>query len=240
MADLSKADLRKADLHKGEPWVSWLETELARQLCPISAPDSLWRQIHEQRRPLRVRPRYALNREHWAAWSLATAALLMLSAGLVWLLGMTRDSSVDLETLAGRELRGLANGTGKIDIRSSDPREIQTWVKANADIDVQLPDHAGFGNEGVRLLGARMFQFRKLPVALIAYRTGDAYAAMLVSDRHAASPRHASLSEHTSGDVMLYSWSQGADDYAIAFGGMKEPRRPCLLCHVDPAALIIR
>ena len=207
---------------------SWLETELTGQLCPISAPDSLWSRIHEQRRPLRVRPR------RWAAWSVATAAVLMLSAGLVWLLGMTRDPSADLEALAGGELRGLANGTGKIDIRSSDPREIQNWVKARADIEIQLPDHAG-----VRLLGARMFRMGKSPVALIAYRTGDAYAAMLVSGKHAAGPEHASLSEHTSGDMVLYSWSQGADDYAIAFGGTKEPRRPCLLCHVDPAALMV-
>lgn len=64
---------------------SWLEGELKRELRPISAPDDLWSRIHEQRRPLRVRP------NPWRAWSIAMASLLLLLAGLVWRLGATRD-----------------------------------------------------------------------------------------------------------------------------------------------------
>ncbi|HVW10264.1 MAG TPA: hypothetical protein VHC90_16870, partial [Bryobacteraceae bacterium] len=60
-----------------------LEAELARQLGAVRAPDSLWLRIHEQRRPLRVRP------NPWKTWSIAGASLLALLAGLAWRLGAT-------------------------------------------------------------------------------------------------------------------------------------------------------
>ena len=207
-----------------------LETELARQLCPISAPDSLWHQIHQQRRPLRVRP------HPWTKWSIAAAALLMLLAGLVWRLGATRGPSEDLEMLAGRELRGVANGSGRIDIRSSDPGEIQRWVKAKLDVDVRLP-----GNEAVRLLGARVIRLERLSIAAITFRVGDEFAAMLVTGRQRSftGSTHASLRIRSAGDMLLYSWSVGREDYAMAFGDTSAPKQPCLLCHASPPALIL-
>lgn len=66
----------------------WLEGELKRDLRPVSAPDELWARIHEQRRPLRVRP------HPWRVWSIAMASLLILLAGLVWHLGAARQVSV--------------------------------------------------------------------------------------------------------------------------------------------------
>jgi hypothetical protein len=58
---------------------TWLEGQLSRQLCPVSAPDALWNRIHEQRRPLRVRPQRHLM------WTFAAAlALLVLAAGMFW------------------------------------------------------------------------------------------------------------------------------------------------------------
>jgi hypothetical protein len=64
---------------------SCLESELKRELRPVSAPDELWARIHEQRRPLRARP------NPWRIWSIAMASLLILLAGLVWRLGAARD-----------------------------------------------------------------------------------------------------------------------------------------------------
>src|SRR4051794_39038285 len=116
------------------PSNSWLEGELSRQLAPLAAPDSLWRLIHEQRRPLRVRT------SPWRTWSLAAAVVLMLVAGLVWRLGATRGRTSDLEALAARELSGMTAGTLRSDILSSDPEEIRRWIKARLDVDLRLSD----------------------------------------------------------------------------------------------------
>jgi hypothetical protein len=217
---------------------SWLESELSRQFCPVPAPDALWRRIHEQRRPLRVRP------TRWMTWSVAIVSLLVLVGGLVWRFGVTRDPSADLEALAAREMRDLANGSGEIDIRSTDPREIQRWVKAKSGIDIQLPRDPAFWKDAVRLVGARVTQSAGSSVVVVTYRVGNDFAAMLVTDRRLgltqnASPAHTSLRGKSTGDMRLYSWSAGAEDYAIAFTNMKEPDRACLLCHANSPALMV-
>jgi hypothetical protein len=210
---------------------SWLEKELAGQLCPVSAPDTLWRGIHEQRRALRVRPRF------WMP--LATAALVTVVSVLSWRYGVPRDPASDLERLAGRELRGLADGSAKTDIRSTDPQEITTWIRERSDIDVRLPDHSATGNKAVRLVGARMTDVDRHRVAVITYRVGDDLAAMLVAHAGSKGPSHASPRIRSTKDMSLYSWSAGSDEYTIAFGGIEESQRACLLCHVVPPAVML-
>ena len=219
--------------------VRWLEQELARELCPVTAPDGLWDRIHEQRRPLRVMP------NPLRTWSIAAAALLMLLAGLVWRLGATRDPAADLEAMAARELRGM-NGSRNVDLRSGDPAEIRSWVQARLGIDVRLASLPLRGDAEVRLLGARLLRSRQFAAAAIDYRVGDDLAVLVVTERH-ATIRQIAWSAHTpprystAGNIALYSWSLGAADYAIAFGSARQPRRGCLLCHADlPATLLIR
>ncbi len=97
-----------ADLRRG------LEAELARQLAPVSAPDSLWDRIHEQRRPLRVRPR------PWRAWfvggmSIAVAATLLLLAGFALRAGSSPGHAGPIET--AREFRALASAWRLVQVR---------------------------------------------------------------------------------------------------------------------------
>jgi len=197
----------------------WLEAELARQFRPVSAPDALWNRIHEQRRPLRVRP----ERHLIAMWSVAAVALLILAAGMFWRLGVTRDPSEE--------------------ISSSDAQQIRSWVKAKANIDIRMPDGSPFGNHAVRLLGARIIRMQQYSVAVVNYRVGSESAAMLVTDHHATgesrNPGHTSPRISNTANTTLYSWSLGADDYTIAFSGAREPRAACLLCHVNTPALML-
>jgi anti-sigma factor RsiW len=165
-------------------------------------------------------------------------------AGLVWRLGAAREPAAELEILAQRELRGIANGSGEVDIRSGDPNEIQAWVKANSGIDIQLPDRPSFGNGTVCLIGARLLRSQKFPVAVISYRAGDTLATMLITDRRPGSggnlsARHAAFRTGIAENVRLYSWSDGRDDFAIAFGRPNDQRQPCLLCHGTTPALIV-
>ncbi|HEX3982172.1 MAG TPA: hypothetical protein VHX12_00620 [Acidisoma sp.] len=192
---------------------SWLEAQLSRQLCPVSAPDALWNRIHEQRRPLRVRPRLHLM------WSIAAFALLIVSTGMFWRLGLTRDPTEE--------------------ISSSDAQQIRTWVKAKSNIDIPLPDRSTFG----RILGARIVRLRQYSVAIINYKVGSESATMLVTNRHAIdegrNPGHTSPRVSQTANTTSYSWSLGPDDYTIAFTGAKESRAACLLCHVNTPALMV-
>ena len=222
------ADLRQGGLP------GWLEGELSRQLGPVSAPDSLWNRIHEQRRPLRARP------NPWKIRSIAAAALLALLAGLVWRLGATRDQGAELEALAQRELGGGSN----VDLRSGDPGKIRAWVRENSGIDIRLPDSGEFGSDAVRLVGAGLLRMQNAPVAVIRYQVGDTPAALLVTGRHADSGGtsglgHVAFRNEAAPGTRLYSWEAGAEDYALAFGSATDAERPCLLCHAASPALII-
>ena len=200
-----------------------LEAELARQLGAVSAPDSLWLRIHEQRRPLRVRP------NPWTAWSIAAASLLVLLAGLAWRLGATLTPRSDLALVARQELRDMANGTQKLDLRSADRAEIQRWVEARTGVDLKL---ASFAGEGAELCGARIFRSGGYSGAVISYRVDGHSAAMVVTaGSGTAGPRHTSFEEKVTGDILLYSWQREGGEYALAAMGAEKPHRPCLLCH---------
>lgn len=200
-----------------------LEAELARQLGAVSAPDSLWLRIHEQRRPLRVRP------NPWTAWSIAAASLLVLLAGLAWRLGATLTPRSDLALVARQELRDMANGTQKLDLRSADRAEIQRWVEARTGVDLKL---ASFAGEGAELCGARIFRSGGYSGAVISYRVDGHSAAMVVTaGSGTAGPRHTSFEEKVTGDILLYSWQREGGEYALAAMGTEKPHRPCLLCH---------
>lgn len=192
---------------------SWLEAQLSRQLCPVNAPDELWNRIHEQRRPLRVRPQRQLM------WSAAALALLIAAAGMFWSLGVTRDPQEE--------------------ITSTDAQQIRSWVKAKSNIDIPFPDRPTPG----RLVGARIVRLQQYSVAVINYRVGSESATMLVTNRHATdatrNPGHTSPRIGKAGDMALYSWSLGPDDYTIAFTGAQESRAACLLCHVNTPALMV-
>jgi anti-sigma factor RsiW len=205
-----------------------LEAELARQLGAVSAPDSLWLRIHEQRRPLRVRP------NPWTAWSIAAASLLVLLAGLAWRLGATLTPHPDLALVARQELRDMADGTQKLDLRSADRAEIQRWVEKRTGVDLKLTSFAG---EGAELCGARIFRSGGYSGAVISYRVDGHSAAMVVTaGSGTAGPRHTSLKEKTTGDILLYSWQRESGEYALAATGAEKSHRPCLLCH---AALLL-
>jgi len=214
-----------AERNAGVGMAPWLEMELARQLSPVAAPESLWDRIHvEHVQPV---PRRA-GGFRWELWPAAAALLLLASGGVIWQAG-ARDPVADMEKLATQELHQFHG----LDIRSEDPAEIQTWLKANANIDIALP-----GSGAVRLLGARLIPRRGAPVAAVAYRVGDNDATLLVSKKHwvfsgKAASKHVFSRIESAGGARFFSWRTREHVYTIASSMTKDPQAPCLLCHAN-------
>jgi hypothetical protein len=207
----------------------WLERELARQLAPVPAPDSLWDRINgRQRMP---RPGVSLD---WVFWAVAAAMAVLAFAGIERTLVRHRDPG----RLTDRDLAALAADSGEFDIRSGNLEETRAWVKAEADIDIDVPaGQPAADRGGVRLLGARLIRLRGLPIAAIGYRVGDDVATLFVSGRHAGLSGSTEVSKHLfsrttlAGGARLISWNMRSQTYAIAFSGATDPRGACLLCH---------
>jgi hypothetical protein len=210
----------------------WLEKELARQLAPVTAPESLWDRINQQQH--RPRRRIPVDR---AFWPVAAVMLLLAVAGIVRTIGVDRDP----ETLPAEELAviGTSGKSGAFDFRSDSFEAARKWVKAEANIDIDLPPgHRGADRGAVRLLGVRMARLRGLPIAAIDYQVGDAGATLFVSGKHGAArgeaaSRHVFLPTKSAADGRLYSWSMHNQIYAIAASGLENSHAACLLCHSD-------
>ena len=201
----------------------WLEIELARQMGPVAAPEALWERIHEQQAPRRG--------GSFRLWPVAAALLLMASGLVAWRISLARDPASAMEKLAEREFIALASGPQELDLRSGDPREIRTWAKAKANVDIELPRSGS-----VRLLGARLIRLNGSPVAAVAYNVGDSAATLLVSrnaDGGAAKKEHVFSRVESAGGARLVSWSMREQVYTIASSAAKDPEAACALCHAD-------
>jgi hypothetical protein len=200
------------------PESRWLEEELIHHLGPVEAPEELWNRI--QAPPVRRRS----NALGWAAWPVA--ALLAITAVTATVRQVMRAHAPvdDLNALATDELRELGSDPQKLDFHSSDPLAIQTWVTAKTNLRLTLPT----SNGAVRLLGARLIERDRAPIAAVAYRVGEERAALLIS--RATSGEGTARHVFTKG---LSSWSMRGQVYSLACSA-KDPRVACVLCHVNP------
>ncbi|HTS47482.1 MAG TPA: hypothetical protein VMH05_06035 [Bryobacteraceae bacterium] len=165
---------------KPETHKQWIEEELERSLRRVSAPEELWDRVQS---PQQARARL---RTRFMAW----AAVPMLMFVAVW----------------GTHSRN----NPAIQLHSSDPAEIRSWVKANTGLDVPL--HAG------NLAGAKVVSSH---TAEIAYRVAGRDVSLVVSDARPSARRNG----------RSVSWMSGGQTYLLACA---EPQdfKACVMCHV--------
>jgi hypothetical protein len=205
----------------------WLEKELARQLAPVTAPDSLWDRIN------RTRPT-PQRQGSWerAFWPVVAAMVLLALAGILRTFGAVHDP----DTLVERELAARAAASRGFDFRSESFDDIRKWAKAQANIDIDRPPSSA-DPDAARLLGVRLIQVRGLPVAAIDYRVGENAVTLFVSGRRAGLTGNTEASRHlfspanSAGDLRSVSWNMRNETYTIAFPGTKSFQAACLLCH---------
>jgi hypothetical protein len=221
----------------------WLERELARQLAPVAAPDSLWARINrKQRRRVRL-----ISPER-TFWPVAVAMALLALAGVLRTFSVNREP----DPLPEQELALLARPSGQFDFRSNSFAETRAWVKAQANIDIDVPAGQPAADRGaVRLLGTRIVRLHGLPVAAIDYRVGDQWATLFVSGKRAGLTGSAKASKHLLSQGRLVSWNMRSETYTIAysaagafsatgaFPGTGNSRGACLLCHANSPGVIL-
>ena len=188
----------------------WVELELAYELRPVDPPAELWARVS----PERLRKSHAPAGRVLPGSILAAAVLVIAAAtGLLWLLG--RGRSIDLERLAGEELRGPR----ALDLRSSDPAQINRWVRANTGADPGIPT-----GTPVRLAGARLIRRHGASIASVIYRAGNGTAVLLIA-RADPAPIRGALGHGRA------AWQSQGKSYALACSDPTEAALACLLCH---------
>lgn len=178
----------------------WLELELTEALRPVGAPRSLWERVQA--------PPPARGRVIWVAWPIAAMVAVMISAGMLWFVARSQEPAIDLRRLAVEQLHDPA----PLDLQSSDPSEIEGWMRREAGIQLSL---ATPGN--ARIVGARLIRTKGVRIGAVAYRAGGYDATLLVAHRA------------LRGDL----WRASGQSYALACASPDHPESACLLCHMS-------
>ena len=170
-----------------------IESVLRQELSPVAAPADLWERLEVRALSGMERRRKPLP--HKAFWSFASAAAVLV-LGSFFLLP-------------------------RHDFRSSNPAQIQAWVKANTGLEIPLQAAAGI--EYLQATGSS-------GQAEIACRIGNRPAKLTVSKSTggviAASEHHAI----TAGKKSI-SWSMSGQVYTLACATPDDLLVACALCH---------
>jgi hypothetical protein len=204
----------------------WIEKELARQLTPVGAPETLWDRIGGHEHGARMRPARRVSLP-WILWPVAAAVVLGALGGIV----IARNNE---DRFTERELALRAARTG-FDYRTRNFNDARVWVKKQAGIDIDLPaDHASGSDSAVQLIGVRMVESRGLPIAAIDYEVRGETATLFVSGKRAGlTGNDMGPSQHLRSRRGLTYWNMRNETYTIAFGSENNSRGACLLCHAN-------
>lgn len=183
----------------------WLELELAETLRPVRAPDELWERIS------RAEPRKT-RRSVVAAWPVAALLTMGIAAATLWFVAHGQEPPAGLNQLAAQVLRDES----PLELRSDNPQEIGRWMQNQTGLTLSVPE-----TTTARVLGARVIQHGKSPVAAVSYQVGQDSAVLLVARAGATSD---------SGHGQL-SWTSRGQTYAIASTNHERPTEACVLCH---------
>jgi len=208
----------------------WLELELAEELHPVAAPDELWERVRgaasaaefagaacgrgrlPHRPEARRKPAAAMAPAVWASWPIAAIVTLMIAAATLWLVAKGQEPGLDLRQLAIQELRAPR----AMDLRSSDPAQINDWIGREAGVEVGISERTG-----VRLTGARVIREVGARIAVVTYQVGDDTATLLVA-------RAGSSGDFGHGQLQ---WQARGQNYALATSHASRAEAACLLCH---------
>ena len=191
----------------------WLELELAEELRPAAAPDELWERVRvgiDKQAVAGMRPPVRRSR---TSWPIAAILTMAVAAATLWLVARGQDPGLDLRQMAILELRGAAPAQ----FSSSDPAEVNNWMRREAGIDLSLPEHSG-----ARITGARVIRKGESCVGVVSYKVGEDSATLLVT-------RAAASTESVHGHR---SWESNGLSYAVATSSAEHSDAACRLCHM--------
>ncbi len=213
----------------------WLEEALTRHLGPVAAPNSLWDRLQEQ--PLPKRHNASIR---WPMWAVAAVMLFLASSKWLWHTYAITNPHSSVRTLASQQLRSFSENPEDFEFYSEDPTKIQSWIQTNTGLHIDLPmDQTMAENGTVKLFGVRKVLLQGQALAEIGYYVAGEPAMLLVSKTTftgASAPKSAKrhlLSSEPAANASLVSWNMGDQVYALAFSGIRNPQKACLLCHAE-------
>jgi anti-sigma factor (TIGR02949 family) len=254
-AHLEECETCRAELEAVEE----LSHLLHRSRPLYAAPDALRRQVTQTMElsptsapysPLRLRERVlkVLARPVQTAgrgvrhWPMLVAAILLVTAGLLPIPGILRQSSANsyIEAAVAAH-RSSLNGSLPLEIKSESPRVVSAWFAGKVPFNFRLPEAAEeVGHEQLyQLTGGRLVNYKDGYAALVSYQMQQQTISLLVSSSKSATA--VGGEEVPSGGIVFHyskqmgfaviTWSTHGLTYALVSSLPGSGRQSCMVCH---------
>jgi anti-sigma factor RsiW len=180
-----------------------------------------WRRRQQQRR--------------WIALGAAASVAAAVLTAMLWI--PARQSGY--EKFATEAHRNYALGRFPLDIASSQPQEVSSWLRSRVPFHLTLPNYPEGGPKRYSLAGARLMQYRGEDVAYLAYEMDRKPISLLISTSEQLLPsrgesyRSAGLTFHFSTEegLRVITWKDKGLVYAQVSDLDVKGAESCAICH---------
>jgi anti-sigma factor RsiW len=179
------------------------------------------------------------RRQRLRRW--ATAAALAAAVAVLIALAIPRFSTgrSEYEQFAARAHRNFANGAFPLDVSSSQPRVVSSWLEPRVPFHLTLPNYPEGGQKRYALAGARLMQYRGEDVAYLAYEMDRKPISLLISSSSKIVPsggesyRSGGLTFYFSSEegLRIISWKDKGLIYAQVSDLDVKGAESCAICH---------
>ena len=170
----------------------------------------------------------------WVVGVVTAALVIAAVVGVV----RVRQAGSGEDRFTRREVALVARHAG-VDFLPASFDDARQFVKARANIDIDLPKHHPVANSGpAQVVGLRMVELDGVPIAAIDYVVKGERATLYVSGKRAGlKGDDMGPSLHLHSRQGLTYWNMRNETYTIAFTSTQNPHGACMLCHATaPAA----
>lgn len=176
------------------------------------------------------------GRQRFRRWvPVAAAAIVLLAASLAW----TSAGRYGYEKFAVQAHRGYARGAFPLDVSSSQPQAVSTWLRSRVPFHLTLPLYPEGGPQRYSLTGARLMQYRGEDVAYLAYEMDRKPISLLIASSSRVLP--AAGEPYRSGELTFYfsseqglriiTWKDRGLTYAQVSDLDVKGAESCVICH---------
>jgi anti-sigma factor RsiW len=165
----------------------------------------------------------------------ASAVAVLVTAAIAWLTA----GRTGYEQFAAEVHRNYSRGAFPLDIASSHPQVVSSWLEPRVPFHLTLPNYPEGGPKRYALAGARLMQYRGEDVAYLAYEMDRKPISLLISSSSRVMPSGGD-SYQSDGLTFYFSAEQGLriitwKDKGLTYAQVSDldvkGAESCVICH---------
>lgn len=226
-------------LQEQKRFLTMLHSSSLREKGPDELRDRIARQL-KPRKSFELSPRSMFTCRR----ALGLAAAVMLCFFVVATILLQRGVTQPFIQNTVAEHEGFLHGKEQLQFVTSNPGDLTQWLQERIGVVTSFPN---FDDANVVLVGARVSQYKGMPIGLVSYRVHEVPVTLMValktpdtdietSDYHFVDDRR--INYMTADGFNVVSWSVCSNNFALVSSLPRQGKEGCTVCHANGSGLI--